>query len=197
MGQIRRYIQNEKGEWAPEPARGPSAPAAKAQPPRRAGIGERLALAALAVLALAMALPGWVRGARYTVEGWRVVVEVIAGILGVTARVSLPSGPAMAGLVLGVGALYSLAEVKARPRMSWLRWGLGVMALAVAVWIVVLGTDIGTTIIGVLNTPRTAWAPERWMAARPWAASLYGAFLTFYPEGLTLLAGQLLRRAVS
>lgn len=163
--------------------------------PRRRGLGERLGLVMLALLSLAIAVPGWVRGARYTVEGWAILAQAVANVLGAPVRVGLPGGWVLVGLVLGVGAAYSLAEVAARPRGAWLRWRIIVFVTATAVWLAVLGTDIGTTIIGVLNTPATAWAPERWIAERPIAAAIYGALLTFYPEGLTLLAGFLARTA--
>lgn len=173
-------------------------PPADEQQARSRGIALplRAGLLMLALLAVAIAVPGWVRGARYTVEGWAIVVQVVLDILTLPVRVRVPAGSTLAILVLAAGAAYSVAEVFARPRQSWLRLGVGTLALLVLLWLVLIGTDIGTTVIGVLNTPPTAWTAEQWIAARPPAAALYGFFLTFYPETLTVFAAFLARMAV-
>lgn len=159
------------------------------------GTGERVGFVALGLLAIAMGVPGWIVGARYTVDGWIVLIGLLAPWVGVMAPITLAPESA-AATVAAVGAAYSVAEVLARPRASWRRLGAAVLALAALVWAAVIVTDVATTIMGVLNPAETAAAIALWIAARPPAASAYALALTFYPEAFIVGGIYMIVRAV-
>lgn len=148
MGQIRRYIQNEKGEWvedrprSAQPARPPEREAARAaEPPAKrrrprgtavvpSGCAEGALLVALQVAAWALILLSIV-GTFYGVQGRDAPIlnplKLIADV-----RAALP----VALLALLGQGLLSLIQWGSRglARHDW-RWWVGyILALALSVW---------------------------------------------------------------
>ena len=143
---------------------------------------------------LAFGAPAWVVGGRYTVEGWAIWLNRLAGWLGIPEQLAAPAGWALLGWVAALGLIYSRVEVAHRPwsRASG-RWVLAA-PLAWVAWVLVVGTDLGTTYEGLIAPPAAgadAWRID--LAASEGAAGVAAILLTFGPEWLILGAWKLLK----
>lgn len=154
----------------------------------------------LGLLAIAFAVPGWLVGARLTLEGWVALLNGLIGLFGTPGTLAVPAG---AGLFIGtlvVGALYSAAELAAALVRKVVRHGWQLVAILALVWLVVLGTDYASTAFGILFADAVTW-PQ---GARPllvWLGEDYTrtgvatAVLTHYPEFFIIGGAFALRRA--
>lgn len=161
--------------------------------------GVQLALFAAAYLALILGGLLWIVGAWYTVRGWIIGVNLVAAVVGIGGRLAEPVGWWLLS-VLVIGAGYSLIEIYLRPRravygrlLDKIGWRL--LAILILLWFFVVLTDIGSTYLSVVTPGAGAWQLAVAIAATPWAAGLWTLVLTFFPEGLFLLGGALLKGA--
>jgi hypothetical protein len=132
------------------------------------------------IMALLFGVPIWVIGARYTLDGWVIVLNLIAGVTHLPFVLTAPAGM-WSLLLFPIGIGYSLIEVRYRPRgaRTFAPW---------LVWALVIVSDYGSTYIAATTPPADAWAITAWMATTVPAAALWTAVLTFLPETL-IMAG--------
>lgn len=143
---------------------------------------------ALAIVLLVFGAIGWLAGGKYTVEGWVVALNMFARWIGVTQQLSVPRGWWLVGAILISGVVYSRVELLAwrknaqRLPQFWIGWGLIVL------------TDLGSTLLGVLNPQQDAAPVFHQLAAIPALAILWSLVLTAVPEYLILGSIKLFRR---
>lgn len=160
---------------------------------RSAGRRGRAVQWSVGLTLLAFGIPAWFIGGRYTVEGWVIWLNRLLGWFGVTDRIPVPLGWPLLGLVVVAALIYSRVEVKHRPwRRVDKRWVLA-PALAWVAWVLIVGTDLGSTYQGIVSPPAGA---EQWLkdvAASDWASGFGAILLTFAPEWLILGGIRLLK----
>lgn len=144
-----------------------------------------------ASLALAFGLAFWMVGGRYTLDGWVIAINTLLGFLQLPVRIPMPTAWWILGCV-PLALAYSWVEFGARPgrpgRPSWRGWFVGML-----LWLIIIGTDVGTTFVGIQNPGPRPWAISQWLAATPWAGGLWSLVLTFWPELLVLYAVRRIR----
>jgi hypothetical protein len=124
----------------------------------------------------------WPLGARYSLEGWIQFLNLLLGLVRLPARLPMPTGWWWL-LFVPLGLLYSAVELLVRPGLpaSWHQMPSWLLALALL--LLVHGTDIGSTLFGYLLPPANAWAIHRWAAGEGlWALVLWSLALTYLPE---------------
>lgn len=136
----------------------------------------------LGIVAILVGLALWPLGARYSLEGWVNVLNLLLGLLNLPVAIPMPTGWWWL-LFLPIGLLYSLVEILVPfglPR-SWAH--LPMWALAIFLLALVHGSDLGTTFAGYLFPAADAWAIHTW-AAGPgrWALVIWTIVLTYLPE---------------
>lgn len=124
----------------------------------------------------------WPLGARYSLEGWIQFLNLLLELVRLPARIPMPTGWWWL-LFVPLGLLYSAVELWVRPGLppSWHQ--VPAWLLALALLLLVHGTDIGSTLFGYLFPPRDAWQIHRWSAGDGlWALVLWSLALTYLPE---------------
>ena len=146
---------------------------------------------AAAFAAIAIGLPLWLIGARYTLDGWVIALNWCSAFLRFGASVPVPSGWYML-LLFPIGIVYSLIERRGLPlnpqAAGWAAW-----TMLLVVWIVINATDVGSTYLGIVAIEPTAWPVNRWLAATWWAGGTWALVLTYLPESLMMLAWWIIR----
>lgn len=143
---------------------------------------------------LAFGVPAWFVGGRYTVEGWVIWLNRLLGWFGVAEQLPVPRGWPLLALVIVAALIYSRVEVAHRPwRRVDGRWMLAA-PLAWAAWVLIVGTDLGSTYQGIITPPAGSEQWVRDVAASDWASGFATFVLTFGPEwfilgGIRLLKG--------
>lgn len=152
----------------------------------------RWATVELGIVLVALGLPFWIIGARFTVDGIRIGANLFLSWL--TIPYQLPAFPwfVLLGLIVGIGGLASRVEVKSFPfrlsRRNGRRVILFIGAAGLIGWAATSGIDLATTGLGVVTLGLNPWPIHRWVAATPWALVVYSTVQTFLPEWL-LMAG--------
>lgn len=138
----------------------------------------------LGLLAIAFGAVGWVLGAHYSVDGWVLALNLIGDTISVGGRVPDPTGVLRIALIVSLGLVYSIAEVKGRPitNVRWQVWAVSALGVAL-----VHITDGGSTFLALMNPAANAWPISRWLAAQPFAAAVWALLLTYLPEALMIL----------
>lgn len=142
----------------------------------------------LALVLLVFGAIGWVAGGKYTVEGWVTALNMFGRWVGVGGTLNVPRGVLLIAVIAALSLLYSRVELMVYARSAhrlplfWIGWLLIVM------------TDIGSTLIGVLNPPEDAAPVMLQVASLPPVAIVFSLILTFIPEWLILGGAKLLRR---
>lgn len=142
----------------------------------------------LAIVLLVFGALGWLAGGKYTVEGWVVALNMFARWVGVTQQLPVPRGWWLVGAVILSGLVYSRVELLAwrknaqRLPQFWIGWALIVL------------TDLGSTLLGVLNPQQDAAPVFHQLAAALPVAILWAVILTAAPEYLILGAWRLFRK---
>jgi len=140
-------------------------------------------------LMLAFGLPLWLLGAKYSLDGWVLGMNVLLEAVTIPARL-----PRVAGwwalLALPLGVAYSYVEVKVRPK-----WGGPVsrMLATLLLFLLTHGTDIGSTFLVAVTPAEGAWPLAVWAAEALWPAALWAAFLTYCPEVLLWAGWRMLK----
>lgn len=143
---------------------------------------------ALAIALLVFGIIGWLAGGKYTVEGWVVALNMFARWIGVTQQLPMPRGWWLVGAVALAGVVYSRVETQALHKRAqrlpsfWVGWALIVL------------TDVGSTLLGVLNPAPNAAPILLQLAQIIPLAILWSLLLTFIPEWLIISAWTMLRR---
>ncbi len=143
---------------------------------------------AVGLVALLAGAVFWLIGARYTTLGLPDVLASIFGLFRIAVRLALPSGWPFLGLTVAIGAIISAAEFGCYPRRSFFARSLALGAVLLAIWLLANGLDLASTYTGVTTPEYDSGNVALWVAATPWAAGLWTAFLTYCPE-LFILGG--------
>lgn len=142
----------------------------------------------LAIVLLVFGVIGWIAGGKYTVEGWIVALNMFARWVGVTQQLAVPRGWWLIGAVAVAGFVYSRVETQA------LRKSVQRLPSFWFGWVLIVITDIGSTLLGVLNPPAGSAPVLLQLAQLVPLAIVWSLVLTFIPEWLILSAWKLLRR---
>jgi hypothetical protein len=145
-------------------------------------------LYALSLVLLAFGILGWLAGGKYTVEGWVVALNMFARWIGVEQQLIVPRGWWLVGAVAASGLIYSRVEMLA------LRNTVQRMPAFWIGWLLIVATDVGSTLIGVLNPPADAAPVLLQLAKLIPMAIVWALLLTFVPEWLILSATRIFRR---
>ena len=160
----------------------------------------RLALMAAGGFLVVFGVPLWLIGSWYTLRGVTIVSNVILAFFGLDGAIPLLTGLSALLVSIALGVFYSLVEFGAFPhkrrlhviarRVHWIA-----ALLVVAIWLLLIGSDIGSTYIGVVDVPSNAWPIAKWVAETQVAASLWSLFLTCVPETMIICGVIILWRA--
>ncbi len=145
-------------------------------------------LYALAIVLLVFGGIGWIAGGKYTVEGWIVALNMFARWVGIEQQLSVPRGWALVAAVVASGVVYSRVEL-----LAWRNTVHRLPTFWIG-WILIVLTDVGSTLLGVANPPPDAAPVFLQLAATPAAAILWALVLTAAPEYLILGGMRLFRR---
>ena len=179
----RHYSPTRPPQSAPkdadttEPKKAPAAP--KSQGEWAVGV----ALLTFGVLA-------WLGSAKYTLTGWVVGLNTALAWLGLPVVVPAPVGWFVL-LAVPLGVVYSRVETRVWHRRSS---GLLRTPLFWLGWIVVVGTDIGSTYLGVRAPAPDAWALTQQIATSGGVSFVVSLILTFAPEWMVLGGMKFIRR---
>jgi hypothetical protein len=179
---------------------------------------------AAAAICFLFGVPMWVAGAKFTVDGWIIVLNRLMSWIGAPWAIGVIPFGLYLGLMGIAGFIYSkvelawpfryahLSQLSRFPKSDgWTHVKLGETRVFVlqgplflSVWAVVLLTDIGTTFIGVssfsgnlttYDTLDVAWTSFMYsVAASTGQAIAFSAFLTFTPEWLIIGGKKLLQK---
>lgn len=170
------------------PSRVQSAPMGQSATRTTQGGKPQMGLYALAVVLLVFGALGWLAGGKYTVEGWVVALNMFARWIGIDQQLAVPRGWWLVGAVALSGVIYSSVEMLA------LRTTVQRMPSFWIGWLLIVITDIGSTLLGVLNPAPDAAPILRQLAQIVPLAIVWSILLTFAPEWLMLSARRLFRR---
>jgi hypothetical protein len=143
--------------------------------------------------AVALALPLWVAGAKYTLDGAIRAINMLLAWLSSSIDVAPVALPPITSLVLYVvlagclGALFSRIELGQWHSVRQRRWRqMGTAALIV--WAVANGLDVGSTFIGVTAQGQANLPLQAWVATNLPAAAIWSIIVTYLPETLLVFA---------
>lgn len=169
--------------------------AVRSTPPTSAPVARKTSASAWAVglVVLAFGFGGWLAGGKYTVEGWIVWLNWFLVWVGFPFRVPPVAGWGLL-IILPVALVYSRVEVAHRPVWrSGGQWHFAEPIFWIA-WLLIVGTDVGSTYAGVRSPSPDAFLVTRQVAAVPWLSVVWAVLLTFSPEWLIIAGLKLLRR---
>jgi len=156
---------------------------AVARPPK-----PQASLYALAIVLFVFGGLGWLAGGKYTVEGWVVALNMFAQWIGIEQQLSVPRGWWLVGAVAVSGVVYSRVEL-----LAWRNTVHRMPSFWIG-WVLIVLTDVGSTLLGVLNPAPDAAPIFHQLAMIAPAAIIWAVILTAAPEYLILAAWRLLRR---
>lgn len=155
------------------PPRKPFAPYPIVKPPARSGIG-----APAGLLMILFGLPLWALGAKYTLDGAVIGINMLAAFLELPARVPAPTGWWNL-LLIPVGLLFSYVESNVRPNL------LGGPAQLLALLILLMlthGIDIYTTYLGIASLAAQSTGIGQFLNLFWWSPYVAAVVLTYLPE---------------
>jgi hypothetical protein len=141
---------------------------------------------AIAVALFIFGAIGWVMGAKYTLDGWVIGVNMLLAWLGLPLAIPQVVGW-FALLAVPAGFVYSRVEVaawQARYRKVAQFW---------FAWLLIVATDVGTTFIGVVYAGGDSPLATQ-VAAVPIVAFAWAVVLTFIPEWAIIGAVKIFKR---
>lgn len=143
---------------------------------------------ALGIVLLVFGVLGWIAGGKYTVEGWVVALNMFARWVGIEQQLSVPRGWWLVAAVVASGVVYSRVEL-----LAWRKNAQRLPTFWIG-WILIVLTDVVSTLLGVLNPAQDAAPVFHQLAAALPAAVLWSLILTAAPEYLMLGGYKLFRR---
>lgn len=133
---------------------------------------------------------GWLTGARYTLLGWVIGLNLFLTWLGIPVQVPTPVGWWILAMV-PIALVYSRVEMQVWKAHK--RHGQS-LALFIIGWLLIVATDVGTTYIGVRTPPQDAWPVTLTIAASAPLAFAWAAILTFVSDWLIIGGWRLVKR---
>jgi hypothetical protein len=164
-----------------------SKPIENGKPVETRAAPKRESLAPAGIAALMFGIPLWFVGARYTLDGWRLGVNIAALHVGLPIDIPVITGW-WSLLLVPVGSIYSFVEVRYNPIRFFQEYSFTVALIFLVLWGATHGTDLGSTFLSATTIQPDAWAISKWIAEHLWAATLWTVFLTYLSERL-ILAG--------
>lgn len=153
--------------------RKPFAPYPIVEPPARAGIG-----APAGILMLLFGLPLWALGAKYTLDGAVIGINMLAAFLELPARIPAPTGWWNL-LLIPVGLLFSYVESSVRLNL----FGGPAQLFALVVLLVFThGIDIYTTYLGISSLAAQSSGIGQFLNLFWWSPYIAAIVLTYLPE---------------
>lgn len=146
----------------------------------RSAPATRLAGLALIVFGLLQ----WLPAARFTVDGWIAIGNILLQWFGFAERVTPPGGWWLLALTMAVGLIYSRVETSPARTLA------GLIA-----WVFVLATDVASTFLGFRAVPPDAWRIWQELAASGQASTVVAFYATIVPDWMILAGIALLFRA--
>lgn len=154
---------------------------------------QRVDHVAIRVGAVALAVPLWIAGAKYTLDGAIRAVNMLlawlASSIGV-APVALPPITSLVQYVVmaaALGALVSLIELGQWHSVRQRRWRQ-IGGAALVTWAVANGLDVGSTFVGVTAPGQAIFPLQTWLATNLIAAAIWSIVVTYLPETLFVFA---------
>lgn len=145
---------------------------------------------AVGVALIVFGLIGWLSGAKYTLFGWVVGLNLFFTWLGLPIAIPAPVSWWVLAMV-PIGIVYSWVE--AQVWRAHKRRGQALALFAVG-WLIIVFTDVITTYLGVRTPPENAWPVTVTIAASAFLSIAWAAILTFVSDWLILGGWKLLRR---
>lgn len=143
--------------------------------PARAGIG-----APAGLMMILFGLPLWALGAKYTLDGAVVGLNMIATFLELPARVATPTGWWNL-LLIPVGLLFSYVESNVQPNI---RGGVSQLLALLVLLVFTHGIDVFTTYLGIADLSNQSSMVGQWLNITWWSGYVAAAVLTYLPEML-------------
>lgn len=147
----------------------------------------RSPMLALSIVLLLFGGIGWIAGGKYTVEGWVVALNMFGRWIGLAQGIPMPRGWVLVIAVVVVSVIYSRVEL-----LAWRKQAQRLPTFWIG-WVLIVLTDVGSTLLGVLNPAPDAAPVFQQLAATVPAAILWSIILTAAPEYLILGGYRLLR----
>lgn len=145
---------------------------------------------AIGVALIVFGLFGWLTGARYTLFGWVVGVNIFFAWLGLPIVMPVPSGWWILTMI-PIALVYSRVEMQVWKAHKRRGQSLALFALG---WLLIVITDVGSTYLGVRTPPPDAWPITRTIAASAGWSFVWAAILTFVSDWLMLGGWKLVKR---
>lgn len=145
---------------------------------------------ALGIVLIVFGAFGWLVSAKYTLFGWVIGVNYALTWLGLPLHVPVPVGWFVL-LMVPLGIIYSRVETRIWHRRSSALMRTPLFWLG---WLIIVGTDVYSTWLGVRIVSPESWTFAQQIAANVWAALFWAAFLTFVPEWAILGGVKFIRR---
>lgn len=199
-GALSAGLEQRRVAYRPAPGAAPRSRDEQAARPAAAP-SSRLA----GLVALVLALPLWMEGARTTRDGWIVAINWIISRNG--GRLALPPTaawrwplPVLVAVVLGL--LYSRIELQPplRPPRGWRadfwrlgRWRVERRWQIWLVWLALVVSDIATMYVGARSPELGAAIFFRQIAASAAWSATYAIIITFLPEQLARFGARALK----
>lgn len=145
---------------------------------------------AIGIVLIVFGLFGWLTGARYTLFGWVVGVNLFFAWLGLPITIPVPAGWWILAMV-PIALVYSRVEMqiwKAHKRHGQ------ALALFIIGWLLIVATDVGSTYLGVRAPQDGAWPITMTIASSALLAFGWAAVLTFASDWLILGGWKLIKR---
>lgn len=145
---------------------------------------------AIGVTLLVFGAIGWLSGARYTLIGWVVGLNLFLAWLGLPITIPQPSGWWMLAMI-PIGVWYSRVEMQALSVQG--QRGAALARFAIG-WLLIVFTDVFSTYLGVRAPAPDAWPITQTIAASAALALVWASILTFVSDWLILGGIKLLKR---
>jgi hypothetical protein len=133
---------------------------------------------------------GWLSGAKYTLFGWVVGLNLFFAWLGLPLTIPTPTGWWVLAMV-PIGYVYSRVEMQVWKAHT--RRGQSLVLFAMS-WLLIVATDVGTTYLGVRTPQPDAWPITQTIAASAGMAFIWAAILTFVSDWLIIGGWKLIKR---
>ena len=136
----------------------------------------------LGIVAILVGVVLWPLGARYSLEGWIITLNLLLSLIHLPVSIPMPTGWWWL-LFIPLGLLYSTVETRVTfgpPTSSnhLPSWGLAIILL-----LFMHGSDIGSTFAGYLYPAQDAWRIHTWASGDGrWVLVLWAIVLTYLPE---------------
>lgn len=148
------------------------------------------------IAALMLGILGWLSGGKFSVEGWVVWLNGFLIWIDLPIVISKPTGWWVL-VIIPVAYFYSDIEVRHRPfkidQETWIPTFSPDLIFWV-VWLVIVGTDVGSTFRGARGPSPGAWPLVQQVTGSDWLSAIWAIILTFTPEWLIIGGIKLLRR---